>query len=116
MNLHKLLKRAKNEAQKSEHQYKLGAVIFRQGKVIGKGFNKTKRGISNLRGFWTGSVHAEIAALISTRGNADGSSILVVRHNGRCARPCVACFAALKEAGIKRVFYSNNGFIDMEKV
>lgn len=105
MNLQSLIRHACKQASKSIHRHKLGAVIFRKGKIISKGYNKTNRGISDFGGFWKGSCHAEIAALIHSRCDLRGASIMVMRLNLRCSRPCAPCMAALKEAGLRTVFY-----------
>ena len=115
MDLTRLINHAQQEAEKSTHHYKLGTVIFRQGKVISRGHNKTCRGFKGNTGeYWQGSLHAEISAIIAARCNLAGSSILVVRRGLRLARPCVACLAAIKEAGVKSLFYSNEGIIVKE--
>ena len=72
-NLDRLVNIAFKQAIKSTHQYKHGAVIFRQGKVISKGYNETHRGVSQYKGYWEGSCHAEIAALIRAKGTAAGA-------------------------------------------
>jgi len=114
MKLTRLVKLALKEAVKSEHRYQHGAVIFRRGKVIGRGFNKTNRGTSRFKGYWRGSLHAEIAALLDIRGAVHGASIVIVRNNLRNSFPCASCLAALKEVGIKSIFYSNEGSIYAE--
>lgn len=61
-------------------------------------------------------LHAEMSALIKNRADAD--TIIVARlggHSGdelRNARPCPVCSLALKEAGIKHIYYSTDeGFL-----
>ena len=117
MRLPKLLERALNESLKSNHHaHALGAVIFRKGKVLSKGHNRVRRGVSRVHGYWEGSVHAEIGAIINARCSVVGADMLVARNNSLIARPCWACLAALKAEGIRRVFYTNNGIIEMEKL
>lgn len=117
MNITTILRKALHEAEKSTHRYKLGAIIFKQGKVISKGFNKTNRGVSYFgRHYWEGSLHAEISAIINAKCNVAGSSLFVARRNSLCARPCVSCLAAIKEAGIKDIFYTNRDVIIKEKL
>ena len=115
-NLDRLVSIAFKQAVKSTHQYKHGAVIFRQGKVISKGYNETHRGVSQYKGYWEGSCHAEIAALIRAKGTAAGASILIVRRHYRNSRPCNSCRAALQVAGIKNVFYTDDGNLVKEKI
>lgn len=111
-----MVKTASKEAVKSTHAYKLGAVIFKHGKVIAKGCNKTNRGISANYGHWAGSLHAELAAIINARTSLKGSSILVARSTGSMAKPCPSCMAAIKEAGIKNVYYTTGKGVDKERV
>lgn len=59
-------------------------------------------------------LHAEIAALVKCRDEAD--TIIVARVNPqgklRMARPCPICELALKEAGITNIHYTtNHGFL-----
>ena len=59
-------------------------------------------------------LHAEIAALVKCRDEAD--TVIVARINPqgklRMARPCPICQLALKEAGITHVHYTtNHGFL-----
>lgn len=111
MKLSRLAKIATDEAHKSTHHYKLGAVIFKHGKVLSKGFNKTNRGVAKDYGHWSGSLHAELAAIIGARADTKGTSLLVVRSTGGISKPCEACMAAMKEAQIKKVYYNDsNGF------
>lgn len=103
-------------AAKSSHRHKHGAVIFRQGKIISRGYNETKRGVGGLKGYWSGSLHAEISSIIAANCNISGANLFVVRSGLRNSRPCDRCLAAIKHAGIKKLFYSHNGGIIEEKV
>lgn len=108
MNIPRALKLALKASELSEERYKLGAIIFKR-KPISTGFNKTNRSWSGSHyGHWAGSLHAEIAALINARSSVKGASIFVARKHERLAKPCSACMAALKEAGIKTVWYTTN--------
>lgn len=92
--LTKLLKTANKEAVKSKHNHKLGAVIYKHGKIVSKGFNKTNRGFNANYGHWAGSLHAEIAAIIAARTSLKGATLLVARKGGGLARPCESCTLA----------------------
>lgn len=54
-------------------------------------------------------LHAEMAAMVKIR-NGTPHSIYVARvdaHNEPCiAKPCPVCYLAIREAGIKEVFYT----------
>lgn len=113
MKLSRALKLALAACELSDEPYKLGAVIFKR-KPIATGFNKTNRGWSGSHyGHWAGSLHAEIHALIKARGAAKGASIFVARKNERMAKPCGPCMAALKEAKISKVFYTNGNGVSV---
>lgn len=116
MKFTRFVKVAYEESKKSTHRHKLGAVIFKHGKIISKGYNKTNRGVSTNYGHWAGSLHAELAAIISARTSLIGSSILVARSTGNLTRPCESCMAAIKEAGIRYIYYTTSQGVDKEKV
>ena len=64
-------------------------------------------------------LHAEIGALVKSCTRAE--SIMVVRstRNGltKCAKPCDICMMALKEAGVKRIYFSDDsGMLESEEV
>jgi tRNA(Arg) A34 adenosine deaminase TadA len=64
-------------------------------------------------------LHAEIGALVKSKAKAE--SIMVVRSTRKgftkCARPCDICMMALREAGVKMIYYSDNeGNIVIEEV
>lgn len=113
--LKRILKIASSEAEKSSHTYKLGAVVFKQGKVISRGHNKVNRGVSSHYGHWAGSLHAELAAIIAARSDLTGTSILVARTGETLAKPCESCMAAIKEAGIKWVWYTDGIGLQKER-
>lgn len=116
MKFTRFVKVAYEESKKSTHRHKLGAVIFKHGKIIAKGYNKTNRGHAGNYGHWSGSLHAELAAIISARTNLVGSTLLVARTNGRLAKPCECCMAAIKEAGIKCVWFTTEKGLDKVRV
>jgi Cytidine and deoxycytidylate deaminase zinc-binding region. len=64
-------------------------------------------------------LHAEIGALVKSCTKAE--SIMVVRSTRRgltkCAKPCDICMMALKEAGVKRIYFSDDsGTLKEEEV
>ena len=83
-------------ASRSTHpRHRLGALVLRGGHVVASACN-------------TGRWHrcAERRAL-RPHGDWVGCTLLVVRLGGRCSKPCLGCQLAIKEAGIKEVFYVN---------
>ena len=55
-------------------------------------------------------LHAEIGALVKSCTKAE--SIMVVRSTRRgltrCAKPCDICMMALREAGVRKIYYSDD--------
>ena len=97
--LDKFTNYAIDEANYSPLKYKLGAIIFKGGSILSRGYNYD-------------TIHAEEHALKKLKPHQiEGADILVVRINTTglaMAKPCKKCHSKLVENGIKRVFYSNN--------
>jgi deoxycytidylate deaminase len=115
--IHKFIKQAIEEANKSEHQHKVGAIIFDKSRIISKGFNHPQRHVRHLkRKFqrWPGTVHAEVDAIIKAKTNLRNLSMLIVRINKknqlRLSKPCKWCQMYLEYVGIKKIYYSINEF------
>lgn len=101
---------AKSMARKSPMYFKLGAVIFRRGKLLGFGYNssKTHPKFGSKEHYKT--LHAEGDALYCAKklGNdVEGATMIVYRMNNRNARPCKYCQELIKKAGILKVIYTN---------
>lgn len=113
------------EAKKSEYIFKMGAVIFKGNRIIGKGHNAI-RSCSNIdpkyRRF-NNALHCELRALLSVKNwkNLKGADILVIKISKTTgslsnAKPCYHCQQALKAVGMRNVYYSDtNGGISMTK-
>jgi len=104
---------------------RVGAVIFKQSRIISSGHNDLKDNNLNMhyRQPEENSVHAEEVACINHGSLRDlkGSSILVVRINKRSelrlARPCDNCMNILRTLKFKDIYYSTNtGSILHEKL
>lgn len=129
MNITKCFKLAENASKNSDYKNgknKIGSVIMYKNKVLGVGYNASKTNplqayynkyreeTDNNREFVSEEhlpcVHAEMMALLNTRNMSidwKKTSIFVYRKNGNC-RPCKACMKALKDRGIKDVYYYNS--------
>ena len=106
-------------------KFKLGAVVKRGGRILSVGVNTYKTYSPDFeetdkyppRNQWT--VHAEVAALRSLNFDARGAILYVARVNKygdyRMSKPCKNCMAAIQAAGIKRVVYTIDNEIDLEK-
>lgn len=139
----RMFEQARLEAEKSDFKpFKLGCVIAYKGHIIGRGKNSVKtsplqkkynrkyRHFNCERGeFINDSIHAEIAAISDVKytvgRDVDWSraSIYVYRiSNGRrlgfgCAKPCPACLAAIRDIGIKKIFFTDNegyGYLELK--
>lgn len=111
------LRRAVEVAATSPSRKRVGAVLYSKRREIASAVNNDDKS-HPIQARWAERVglcekiylHAEMAALIKAREDAD--TIVVVRlggHDGkslRNAKPCPICEPALKYAGIKHVYYS----------
>lgn len=108
------MKTAIELAQNSDCTHRHGAVVYKSGRILARGWNVAK----NEPDFFENkkkvgiTVHAEIAAM--SRVSADslrGSTIYVARRRTCDAHglslPCPRCYAELLKAGVKRVVYSD---------
>jgi deoxycytidylate deaminase len=107
-----MLKIADALAQSSNcSPHKVGAVIFKGKRVLGRGYNRLETHPFQFRfNKVSQTLHAEIHAMINAykdREDIDGATIAVARRarNGLhgCSFPCNRCSPALKHAGIRRV-------------
>lgn len=116
-----ILRLAIEVAKSSPSKKQVGAVLLNKGKVLATAVNLEDK-THPVQAKWARRaglepkqyLHAEIAALVRCRQEAD--TIVVARVNGqgklRNARPCPICSLALAEAGISKVHYSTNqGFL-----
>jgi deoxycytidylate deaminase len=106
-----MIYRAQMVAATSNHRFQHGAIITDHGKVRAVGVNFARNDPRNVE-IPDSSVHAEIAALNSIRGNSQGLTLYVARQrkNGDAAqsKPCVSCQQKIEKAGIKRVVYTTD--------
>ena len=108
-----LINIALEEAKKSDHKQKVGAVIFDKKRIISKGHNTCQKSVKKLHPKFQRfkySVHAEVDSIIKAKKDLKGTSILVVRLNKnnqfRLSKPCFNCMNYIQYVGIKKVFYS----------
>lgn len=81
----------------NEDEVPIGSVIVKDGKLIGKGYNK----VESLNDC---TAHAEIISITSASDSMkdwrlNGSSIYVTKE------PCVMCFGAIINARIENIYY-----------
>jgi cytidine deaminase len=104
-----LLRNAQEEAMKSMHEFRHGAVLVKDGKIIGSGRNRYSCSIpigENTRG--RSSVHAEEAAIRHTKncGNARMYVVRVASYGLANSKPCIRCQNLMKNFKIEKVIYS----------
>lgn len=85
-------------AAKSSHpKYKMAAVVIKGGNVLNHACNT---------GTW--HEHAERQALKNLPlKKTHNATLLIARLGGRMSKPCDACMAAIKCAGIRKIVYQN---------
>jgi deoxycytidylate deaminase len=120
----RFFQKAKCSSAKSSHyRARIGAIIVSGNYIVSEGYSQEKshprqhryNQMTNYYGI-SAKLHAEIDALISSgRMDLTGAEIYVYREDkmGRIAncRPCVSCTQALKDAGVKHIYYTcNEGF------
>lgn len=110
-----VFERAISLANKSTMQHRHGAVIVKNGQIIGEGFNHEASFMCHQ---W--SMHSEVAAILNikkqyrTKKFLEDAVMVVVRigptarvsESTRMSKPCEKCRQAIEESGIKKVFYS----------
>lgn len=94
------------------HTHKIGTAIIKKNRVISTGYNKLKTHPSAKNPF--SMTHAELDCILGvSKEDLLGSDIYVFRQqsNGNiaCSKPCKHCQQLILSAGIKNVFYTDNG-------
>lgn len=101
---------------------KVGAVLVKDNKVIGTGYNGLPSGIDESKFTWDRDIdskgwlntkypyviHAEANALLNSIGDTKGSTIYVT------LQPCNECAKLLIQAGIKRVNFLDEKYKDCD--
>lgn len=119
-----IVKRCLKEIEKSNNpNYKFGAVIFKNGRIINSGHNQFRSSsIPRKYKKFEDSLHAEQAAILGIDwGILKNASILVMKTNRSgnfsISFPCSYCYNSLKYVGVKWIFYTNRkGEIMKEKI
>lgn len=116
--LPELFKQARETSYNSDHyEFKVGAAIFKQGKLLSHACNTSKSHPKMIRFGNYVTSHAEFNAVskIKNKDILKGTTIVVYREdkNGEIAmsKPCEMCGPMLKSYGIKKVIYTTrDGF------
>lgn len=83
----------KEAARSPNKRAKMAAVLLRGGVVVGREHNTHT---------WNG--HCERRVLRPTI-DACGATLVIIRDNLRCSKPCPRCMEAIRLAGIKKIGY-----------
>jgi deoxycytidylate deaminase len=117
MKIHPWMMLAKKESRKSSYKHKIGAVVVSGGSLLSKGYNQIRHA-KEFKEYvvWEESLHAERDALrkVKSKDSLVGSTVFIYREhrngNPATATPCNACFNMIKQAGIKKIFFSTETF------
>lgn len=113
------LEKARSMALKSvAYQFRVGAVIANGSHILGMGRNKPNNHKARFPGYR--SVHAELDAILKSRGDLKGSTVYVVVINS-CgnevvSKPCDLCMEMLRSHGVSTVVYSRRGIMCQERI
>lgn len=113
---------AKNIAEFSDANQKLGCILVYKGKVLGTGFNCSKthpiQKIYNKKRFpeedVLHTIHAETHAIspLLHKSSIDWNKVTLYTYRIKknkpygMSRPCASCMALIKKIGIKKICYS----------
>lgn len=124
--------KARQVAAISDYQkYHIGCVAVYQGQVIGLGFNCNKthptqkfyNKYGNPSESMLPKLHAEISCLNQLKGlNINFSKVKLYIYRIRkdqhfgLARPCPSCMAAIKDLGVREIYYTTNDGYSYERL
>lgn len=113
-------------------RYHIGAIVVKHKNIVGMGRNSRKTHPLQYKlnkwrpkepsSVYNGQLHAEIQAIVNTRGiDLNKAEIYVYRETLNdtlaCCRPCSACMKLIKQRGIKKIHYTTeDGFVTEELV
>jgi deoxycytidylate deaminase len=107
--------RAITLAKKSTMNQRHGAIIVKNGEIIGEGYNQHTTYMSH-----SFSCHAEVSAILSlkkkTKKYLEDATMIVVRISNhtmspqhlKMSKPCEKCTQEIIKHGIRKIFYSTN--------
>lgn len=96
----------------------MAAMITKNGKIVSSAVNIIKSHPDHLDKYppWVVSIHAEHNALLKARTSVAGGTLYVIRYNGVTSKPCEGCMSLLRDAGIARIVYLQDGYIIKESI
>lgn len=110
-----IIKLCLEECEASQHQQRMGAVVFKGKRIISSGHNAVRSSsICKKHKKYENSLHAEQAAVMNLDWEKlKGCSILILRTSKKKkllgnAKPCSMCQKLLNKIGITDIYYSNS--------
>ena len=114
------LKKAKAMSKLSDHpDYRIGAVIVRQGIIISSAWNHGKKSHTYIKKYgqdFNKTLHAEIHSILKVKNKylLKGATLVTYREKKDgtlgMSRPCPMCYELIRKSGIKRIqFTIDNG-------
>lgn len=125
---------SKNADYSGGNKAQIGCVIAYKGSILAKGWNTNKTHSAQAyynkwrfkaceNNYLPDKCHSEVAALTKIKYlDIDMSKVHIYIYREHkdgslaCARPCRACYAAIKEMGIKNIHYTNEDSYCHEKI
>jgi deoxycytidylate deaminase len=109
----RLMDIARKVSKTGDYKFRHGTVIAKGSRILGFGVNSTKTHPKSCSRFKT--IHSEHQALINAGLNEiEGAIAFVYREtkdgNPAMSKPCSSCETLLKQAGIKRVYFSLDSY------
>lgn len=102
-------------------KWRLGAVLVKGGSLLSTGRSRKTNDPSQIQDGLGCSIHAEQAALKAARKSNVSGSVMYVARIGRdgdikLAKPCSECEALLRKAGVKKVVYTTEDGVEIERI
>lgn len=110
---------AKKMSHMSNHaKANIGAVIVKNSKLVGMGFNKLKTHPRSNHP-WK-HIHAELDSILNSNTCTKGADLYLYRENkqGQLAmcKPCAFCQILLAQAGIRRIYFTTENGLEKMKL
>jgi deoxycytidylate deaminase len=103
-----------NIARTSDHKFRVGSAILKGRRILSVGTNKSKTSPFIHKKIDSRSLvdrlHSEMACIMKAGSQLNGATIYIARLNKdgttNMSRPCRLCMMLIREAGIKKAFYT----------
>jgi len=120
----RMMELARRTSLKSNSRFRVGCVVAKGSRVISFGFNNMLKTHPSSKSYGN-YLHAEVHALLGLPDDILHKATAYVARSRRNAglaysRPCAACKQALRQAGVRGVYYSTDdqdggyGYVDLQ--